>query len=61
MTTSEQKMADCLRDAIAMLYWHQKKPLSAAGWASWLIDAHAALNGVQHAQGISVLADNCEL
>jgi hypothetical protein len=36
-------MRQLLIDATAMLYWNQKKPLTASSWAEWVLAAHTVL------------------
>ena len=48
MTANELLLKRVIQDAIEMLRWQSKKPLSADSWGQWVNDALTALDDIEH-------------
>jgi hypothetical protein len=47
MTSNELKLKRVLLDAIELMRWQSREPLTAAAWAHWIMRAIDALDDVQ--------------
>lgn len=50
MTPNEARLVAVLQDAVDMLKWQAVKPLGAASWGAWIVNAHDAMGRCQNAQ-----------
>jgi hypothetical protein len=51
MTPNETLLTAVLKDAIAMMRWQAREPLTVAAWAFWIERAIEALDTVQRNNG----------
>ncbi len=47
MTSNELLLTQCLKDALAMLRWQAGRPIGAASWAQWSVNAVTAIDDVE--------------
>lgn len=57
MTGAELMLAQCVKDAVALLRWQAKKPLAAATWGEWVVMAHTVLDEISNTGRIAVEGD----
>lgn len=57
MTRHESQLVQLVRDAIALLRWQAREPLSASTWAEWICMAIEVVDECVHAPREMVAGD----